>query len=476
MTKAPSFSHIRVDGATIRKATRVRAARRGQTLVLFAMLCFALLGLAALIIDVGYARLARLQMQSASDSAALEALRFRDDFPLEWLDSGEIDPALKAELDDMSVSRPTTPQTVTDPDWIAWRDEARRVMARHQVRNVFDDDFQSDSVPNNYGAGPVVELDGGVGDPELYAGQTISLADEPVYKPQLQLNDANEPHGDIVSGTFQGASTATNPELEDYTRADFAPSGANYDNAALVRLRRSNESYGTAGDGVASNGPPVPYLFGRGSLMNRQSVGAGITVRATSIAAAGTATDPETLVQQSYGRVMSAGPPIVGSGVRGLTPFALTLECWNDTSGALLFATNGVGTATVNGSRIDSSAMVPIGLRGSFDSVRSLGQTYNESSVSLETIDPELHTFVPIYEAASGRIVGFGFVRWSFDSDQLTLTRAFDNDRGFVEVVAQGNATAVLADRLSAAISSEVLTAHRSVEQPLVAPVLVNSQ
>lgn len=442
------------------------------------MLCFALLGLAALIIDVGYARLTRLQMHSASDSAALEALRFRDDFPLEWLDSGDIDPALKDELDNMSVSRPTTPQTVTDPDWIAWRNEARRVMARHQVRNVFDDDFQSDSELNNYGAGPVVELDDGVGDPELYAGQTISLADEPVYKPQLQLNDANEPHGDIVSGTFQGTSAATNPELDDYTRADFAPSGANYDNAALVRLRRSNESYGQAGDGVASNGPAVPYLFGRGSLMNRQSLGAGITVRATSIAAAGTLPDGST----TYGRVMSAGGPILAARVRGLTPFAFSASYWQATFWTNAGDTPGTDTLSlVDGTKVQSTKLTTeVGTTGAIPTGQlNIGDSYLPAANSLAlsdqvTPDDSLYAFVPIYDQVGGNpytVIGFGFVQW--DPTTSTLSRPYDQGR-LIEVVAQGNASA--APTSTTNLTAGVLAAHRSLLLPLVAPVLVNSQ
>ena len=49
--------------------------RAGYTLVFFAMLMFALMGLAALVIDLGFARLTQRQMQTAVDAAALEGLR-----------------------------------------------------------------------------------------------------------------------------------------------------------------------------------------------------------------------------------------------------------------------------------------------------------------------------------------------------------------------------------------------------------------
>ena len=46
-----------------------------MSLVLFVMMFFGLMGLAALVIDMGFARLAQRQMQTAVDSAALEGLR-----------------------------------------------------------------------------------------------------------------------------------------------------------------------------------------------------------------------------------------------------------------------------------------------------------------------------------------------------------------------------------------------------------------
>ena len=66
------------------------ADRAGYALVLFLMMVFGLMGLAALVIDMGFARLAQRQMQTAVDSAALEGLRWRDvdatgDLPQGWL-------------------------------------------------------------------------------------------------------------------------------------------------------------------------------------------------------------------------------------------------------------------------------------------------------------------------------------------------------------------------------------------------------
>lgn len=60
------------DGTTGRR-------RRGNVLVAFAFLTAVLLGLGALVIDLGVVYLTRGQMQAAADTAALEGLRHRDD-------------------------------------------------------------------------------------------------------------------------------------------------------------------------------------------------------------------------------------------------------------------------------------------------------------------------------------------------------------------------------------------------------------
>src|SRR5207244_4327948 len=58
---------------------RFRARRRGTTLTLVVPLLFAFFGIAALVIDLGLARVARREMQNAADAVALEGLRGRDD-------------------------------------------------------------------------------------------------------------------------------------------------------------------------------------------------------------------------------------------------------------------------------------------------------------------------------------------------------------------------------------------------------------
>ena len=76
--KAVSAGTKRASNRRVMKLHRgKRTDRAGYALVLFVMIFFGLMGLAALVIDMGFARLAQRQMQTAVDSAALEGLRWR---------------------------------------------------------------------------------------------------------------------------------------------------------------------------------------------------------------------------------------------------------------------------------------------------------------------------------------------------------------------------------------------------------------
>src|SRR5262249_33935224 len=152
-----------------------------------------------------------------------------------------------------------------------------------------------------------------------HALQTMSAPDVHVYKPDLQINQQNLVHGDMVSGRFcytidpaasEGLAYAdpetivcTEPQHApgSYARNDFNPNltapqppiplsaappadapppdpwpipssgslnGVD-DSAFLVRLRRSNEIQGDGGiePDVASSGPSLPLVFGRGTTI-----------------------------------------------------------------------------------------------------------------------------------------------------------------------------------------------------------------
>ncbi len=247
--------------------------RAGYVLLVFALLLGALLALAALVIDLGLARVAQRQMQSAADAAALHGLRLRDD-----------------------------PQA-------SQRELARRLAASDLAAQRFDDDFRP-AVPDaaQLGAGPLVEYHGGrpLGSSAFRASAQLALGPHPVYEPRLQLNLDNAAHGDLVAGRAARRLPPPEdphdrfPESSDYTRRDFTPAA---DAAAfLVRLRRTGEAaQWTADNGTASAGPPVPFLFGHGGGVLRARSDAagnpvdplalwerrarGTEVRATAIAA-----------------------------------------------------------------------------------------------------------------------------------------------------------------------------------------------
>ena len=285
-----------------------RTNRRGYVLVLFVMMFFGFMGLAALVIDIGFARLAQRQMQSATDTAALEGLRWQAASP-----AGSLVP---------------------------------RQQASQMVANLFTDSVDSSGGTVQYGAGPVVNFSGDVGPADLDAGQTITWPPpSPVYQPTtssgtagLELNPSNATEGDMVAGTYNLGQPSA--EADDYTRADFSPalSGSSTGSAFLVRMRRTNNVYGLDQEpGISSSGPTLPVLFGRGSLMARSGSGSqlsaasGITVRATAIAGPQPAKTVGPLYTNSGGTLTA---------VAQLAPFAIRSDIWTQVSGGAAVTVN----------------------------------------------------------------------------------------------------------------------------------------
>lgn len=249
-----------------RRASREESPRSGTVLILFALLLIPLLGLLALGIDLGFAKLARRQLQTAADTASVEGLRWRDRLPP--------GPDLEALGEDP-----------TDPTLLTRQDEIRRRMARALVRNQFADD----SGGTGAGAGPVAEFTDGI---EIGGGFRASAQYSPEdferFIPEPELNLDDEAFGDMVAGTR--IPGVTPDETDTYLRDDFAvaPGG----DAFLVRLRRTGEDFSGSTE-VASSGPPLPFLFGRGALLRAEGADPqailarrerGTRVRATSIA------------------------------------------------------------------------------------------------------------------------------------------------------------------------------------------------
>ncbi|MDB5341643.1 MAG: hypothetical protein JWP89_20 [Schlesneria sp.] len=281
------------DGVKLRLI--VRSRRGGQSLVLFVMVLFGLLALAALVIDLGVARVSQRQMQSIADAAALAAANTYNS------------------------------QFIITNDDVA-SDQSARTEAREWVSNHFN------SLDSSYGSVRIIDTIAGADD-AIAARQNLERdPDGGLLKDQygridpsdpnqgLQLNSANNIHGDVVRGYFH--ESATHEEGETYLRDDFVgdPSGS----AWLIRLRRTSDRDSLASEaGTSSRGVAIPFLFGRGTTMqstsdpaeqsNPENVYAprkhGITVRATAIA--------------SPTSVKSVGPPNETYLKPGVTPFAV---------------------------------------------------------------------------------------------------------------------------------------------------------
>ena len=134
------------------------------------MMMFGIMALAALVIDIGFARLAQRQLQTAAESGAVEGLRGDGVVPY---------------ADRRNSAR----------DFVNWHfDDDLDATATYPA----DDDGAFDIGGGQFGAGPVVLFSGGAGDPSLPASQLMEVdPSDPVYKPEL-LDGTPSP-----SGSFQ---------------------------------------------------------------------------------------------------------------------------------------------------------------------------------------------------------------------------------------------------------------------------------
>ncbi|MCX6606730.1 MAG: pilus assembly protein TadG-related protein [Acidobacteria bacterium] len=196
------------------------------------MVVFALMGIATVVVDMGFVRLSQVQMQSGVDTAALEGLRR-----------------------DRATARTFATSTYFDP-------AGERLV----------------------GAGPELTLTGGRTDAN--GSQLLSVSADPVYRPVLALNPANLVHGDMVDGTYLGGDPS---ESSTYTRTDFDSTSA-AKSAFLVRMRRTDgRNPLDTPDAAVSTGRSLPLLFGLATTLQSAPGSSysvrthGITVRATAI-------------------------------------------------------------------------------------------------------------------------------------------------------------------------------------------------
>ncbi len=335
--------------ASARRHATQRAPRRaGTVLVFFALLSFVVMGFAALVIDLGMARLTQRQMQAASDTMAVEVLRERD-----------FARNLAEAYDDYT------------------RDHRRRLRNERMASWHFNDELvlgTEGDAEETFGAGIYFEMQQGTGlvnaSPRVHdAGFSI-----PRPRPNYQLQGdtsipLNLPQGDVVSGTFTGHGDQDedgvpdgmlgpdqNPfNLEDtqYNRVDFtpaAPEDAPYGSALVARLRRTLPPSSVGAQAmlddqadISSSGPTFPFLFGLGTTMfgGDPTEGYsprfhGVKVRATSIAQARPAVRAGVAEPE-----LGASPYNEGS--VGVTAFVIQKWLWHAEGGIEVWTDEGDG-------------------------------------------------------------------------------------------------------------------------------------
>jgi hypothetical protein len=446
-------------------------------LVQVAFLIFGLFGVLALIGDIGYVRLTRVQMQNAADSASLEGLR-------------------KFNVGRTDVSEGSDPFV---------SDCRSRGAARSIVDWTFDDDFAMAADTLQLGAGPNVTLTGGVGD--MHAQQTIVLEDPLVYKPSLQRNqEENAAHGDMARGRF--GYTLADSEDAAYSRPDFAldaggvPPGASglaecppdddftgvpasggtvilpRDNESfLVRLRRTNN----AADldeipSVSSRGEPLPLVFGRAATIAGDDPNGSFSVRRDGLTVRGTAI---TTVRPAL-RIGPFSPLLPGLGA---VPFAIAHPCWDSLPNDLY-----VDAAVDVDGTIRNIAQCP-GEAGRFvcTTMSCAGVGWRAADVVAQALDPDpvagcwnvpgspcLLGFVALYQLINGvnRVVGFGRIAMcgTLDAGMNCLSTTIPGPVKLLRLkrrVAVQNATAHLPEgfpsQLTSAEIAEIMTANRSL-------------
>jgi hypothetical protein len=277
--------------------------------VLFAILVFALLGIAALCVDLGFASLAQSQMQTAADTAALEGVRLRDYHEYRSFGAPYVRPRVSELVrqvfdDDM---HPTLGVVAPVPA------EQALPGAPMPPGALAPDDEDALKL----GAGPIYRLSDGIGpsnvSAELTAPERAARTSEEswVDDPILEVNKFNRANGDMLTGTYSPSSA--HGESADYVRGDFAPATYTADPTLgyqaigfLVRMRRTSGADALDhAAGVSSHGATLPLLFGMGAPIQSDASASydprrdGLTVRATAIA---------------VGRpALSIGPPLVDS-------------------------------------------------------------------------------------------------------------------------------------------------------------------
>jgi hypothetical protein len=403
------------------------------------MFFFAFMALAALVIDIGFARLTQRQMQVATDASSLEGLRFRDELPPGYAAGSNLE-------------------------------SARRQQASDVVQWTFDDDFDlTNRDAFQFGAGPNIGFGDGIDQSgTIHASQLISETAEPVYKPVgLEPNLGDASHGDMIGGAYDENAT-NHAENSNYNRLDFTPKSlldpTESDNAFLIRMRRLHPDFDILDTeaGVSSRGPELPYLFGRGATLAVQNPTGdylprkhGIAVRSTAIASARPA--------MTVGRVQIVAG---GNDVPGATPFAIRLSAWEDMTGTR-------SLRVVDGD-LEDSILGRVGFPVGASQRTSIGAEIAPQPIaagwvmtmvdSLAEVDSSRRGYVLIYDdtisATDNFVIGFGLAVAVDVSpstrDEFLLTNAKNR-------IASTNASSIAMATIPAAIAEAVLQANKTL-------------
>lgn len=372
-----------------------RSIRRGYSLAFFVMILFAILALAALVIDLGLARVTSASMKNATESGALEVLSH--------LDVAPGNPSTYANRDTTTLA-------------------AARLQGVTRMAETFNDDLDPNTASSStLGAGPRIGFSGGVElNDGFQASQTLSLDEPRVYRPEPALNLDNRVDGDVVL---------------DAT-------------GVLTRLRRDG-----AGDdpGYRSDGGPVPYLFGLGTLMSSERKATGIPLTIESRA------ELHPTVRVGIKRVVG------GVTLAGAIPFAIARSIWEPLPPQ-------VPTATLLSTGIVGSTLQP---------ATQLGELAAWDPIPTGVASDG---YVAIIDDASSRVIGFGWAEVTPHADpaQVILTKRVASTAN--ETIAGENATAQLSlawNTLAALGETErasILEANRTLVHPLVSPVRASTQ
>jgi len=427
----------------------------------------ALIGVMALTLDFGFVLLARRQMQTGVNSAAVEGLR------------GQGLAAFDAN-----------------------GEQLRRNNARNVLRLTYDDDFDLSGNTTTLGAGIDSSLIQGngfqsttIGPANTTLGEDLANRSTFIFRPDnYELNQANERHGDMVTGTFDPAAVHT--EALDYVRLDFDPTASN-SASFLARMRRTHDPDNLDEvAGVSSRGGGLPLLLARAGWMNEDASAAysvrrdGVTVRSTAIA--------DGVVARSVGVADLTMSPVLP----GVAPIALSLRDWQNLTTGTIYELD-----TANGN-LAVSMMAVVGKALRVNDTVSVQSAHPIPAIELTWPDanviPDGTTesfYIPVFDthtSTTGSITedivyGFGRIEMIRTGSSVTIERltpivAAENA---ASVIPPGWRTRLLSDYQSnatfAALSSgdqasalgefvvHALALGRTVPDALLAPALVRS-